>query len=216
MKNKILFVCFGILSLFINGAIAQVPYGPKAGVNISTITGNKSIYEKRQMIAGIHLGGFVNILEMGKKKRFCIQPEILFNMKGSKFIFGQDENQAGNFRTSYLDIPVLVVYKANKSIYQTNQMLIFSISAGPYFGFLLSTSTKTDSGKEDPTEIINYPSYCSPNDVGIAIGTGFQLKNGLNLNLRLNKEFSRILTGIHRNLNHLFFSFSVGYKIGKD
>ena len=179
------------------------------------------VKDYKKVVPGIVLGLESSVVktaiqEMGKKKRVCIQPEILFNMKGSKFIFGQNEDRSGNFRTSYLDISVLVVYKANKSMYQTNQMLIFSISGGPYFGFLLSTSTKTDSGKEDPTEIINYPSNCSPNDVGIAIGTGFQLKNGLNLNLMLNNELSKILTENYSAFYHLYFSFSVGYKFGKD
>jgi opacity protein-like surface antigen len=107
------------------GATAQVKFGVKAGLNLSSLSdvkasaqGNSDDFLKSDgMTVGFHAGGFVNF-SFGQY--IGLQPELLFSMQGSKI----DGDATATL--DYINIPVLVDIKPFEN---------FSVLVGPQIGF---------------------------------------------------------------------------------
>jgi hypothetical protein len=155
----ILFAC-GIVSA------QSFEFGPKAGVNISNFSGAN--YNSNTLI-GVHLGGF---LSFGLGKTFAIQPEVMFSTQGSKIDDGLfPENK--EFKTNYLNIPVLVQARMPGGLY---------LETGPQAGLLLTAKTDDESVKNLYNSL----------DWSWAFGVGIRSKFGLGVGARYNLGLNKI------------------------
>jgi opacity protein-like surface antigen len=117
------------------GATAQVKFGAKAGLNLSSFSNVKyegnTLEESDGMVAGFHVGGFVNF-SFGSV--IGLQPEVLFSMQGGK----SKSTPAVNYTFDYINVPVLLDIKPFAN---------FSILAGPQIGFnVYKSATATVNG----------------------------------------------------------------------
>lgn len=103
--------------------------GPKAGLNITNLTGDD--VEDAKMKVGLNVGGAVHL---GFSENIGIAAEILYSMKGAG-------GEGDDINLSYLDIPVLfrVSFGEDTKIY---------VNAGPYAGILLSAKQGDIDGKD--------------------------------------------------------------------
>jgi opacity protein-like surface antigen len=131
------------------GATAQVKFGVKAGLNLSSLSDVKAevsgisvtALENDGMTVGFHVGGFVNF-SFGQF--IGLQPELLFSMQGGK----QKTNSligigSVDYTFDYINVPVLLDIKPFAG---------FSVLVGPQIGFNIYKSAtfgdKTYSGSD--------------------------------------------------------------------
>ena len=81
-------------------------FGIKAGVAMSNIFG-KDVYDQRFRV-GFSYGVFMTY---GFGRRFAIQPELLYVMKGSKYVNGQGSDAyRETMSLEYVEVPILAKY----------------------------------------------------------------------------------------------------------
>jgi len=118
MKTKL--VTLALALMVFSTAHSQFHLGIKGGANINKLAG---VSFKDEFSFGYHLGGFA---EVGLGKKWSIQPEVLFSE------FKQDTSEQfndiyqdilssdhGNIKLNYLQIPILLNYKASNFISPT-------------------------------------------------------------------------------------------------
>lgn len=163
-----LFVLLAVVLITVLPAKAQVGFGIKGGVNLTTlnIEDPELSYNSR---AGYHAGVFLR----GRFDKVGIQPELLlFTQNGDieSSIFGTAQE-----RFTYLSIPVILKF------YPVGG---FNLQVGPQFGFLLDGEREYDtflgSGSQDITE------YYKESDVSVSLGGGYDFDFGLGLDVRYN------------------------------
>lgn len=174
MKNIKPILVF-ILSLFMTGAIAQLAYGPKIGLNLANHSGDDA--DNSKMLVAFNLGAVGNytITDM-----FGVQAELLYDKKGAKYEW---EGAGGNTSSAplslgYLSIPIMGV--AN---FDVGGVEVFGL-LGPTISFLLSAKydgkSEYDMPVWDPqqpwlpptTEKVKYKEWYKGTDFGLAIGAG--------------------------------------------
>ena len=121
-----------LLSSFVFSTIAGysqfVIFGAKAGLNLSTFTGNA--VQNVSLLPSFHVGGTANFLI---NENFMVQPEILYSGKGAKY-------DGGKFKFGYIEVPVLVQYKTASG---------FFLETGPQVGFLINAKLNTQDWKDN-------------------------------------------------------------------
>ena len=140
--SKILTVCFVVscAAAISNDLFAQMRAGVKGGLNVSNLYIDDVSDENARF--GFNLGVYGQILS---SDAFAIQPELLFSTKDSKIEYGGSLfDQTVKYNLSYLDLPVLAVFKLGESA---------EIHIGPYVGYLLGANISHDgdlgSGVDD-------------------------------------------------------------------
>ena len=121
-------------------------------------------------------------------------------MKGAKDSDGYREN------LSYIDIPIMLKYKADG--------LFFEL--GPQLGFLASANAKFQGMSMDIKD------EARKFDIGYAAGLGYQAASGPMIGLRYNGGFSKIGEDLHINgynfggtkVHNSAFQLYVGYLFG--
>lgn len=150
------------------GAQAQVGFGLKGGLNLTTLKVDdpELSYDSR---TGYHAGVFLR----GRFNNIGIQPELLlFTQKGKmkSSVFGTAQESF-----TYLSIPVILKFYPIGGL---------NLQVGPQFGFLLDGERKFDSilgsGSQDITE------YYKESDVSVSVGGGYDFGFGLGLDIRYN------------------------------
>ena len=116
--KKLFFVPLILIS---TGLFAQrFQLGIKGGVNISNFVGSSPNNVDNKAIVGFHAGA---MLPLWFGKYIALQPEVLFSSQGAKV---NNAGNEGNFRVSYLTIPVLLKGRFDGGFY---------LEAGPQIGF---------------------------------------------------------------------------------
>ena len=163
--SKILTLCFVVscAAAISNDLFAQMRAGVKGGLNVSNLYIDDVSDENARF--GFNLGVYGQILS---SDAFAIQPELLFSTKGSKIEYGGSLfDQTVKYNLSYLDLPVLAVFKLGESA---------EIHVGPYVGYLLGANISHDgdlgSGVDD-IDKDNLKSF----DYGLAGGFGLNFGN---------------------------------------
>jgi long-subunit fatty acid transport protein len=185
----------------------DVKFGAKAGLNISSITGDNT--EDVSSKIGFQVGGFAEIKISDK---FAIQPELLYSAQGAKSKYSEVVPDLGTFtgkftqKLAYLNIPVMAKYYVTEG---------FSLEAGPQLGFLLSAeSEQTDSFEGDSvTETTDNKKDFNSTDFGFNLGAGYDVTENINLGLRYSIGLNNIVkeNGSDSNSNSNL-AFAVGYK----
>jgi hypothetical protein len=173
MKKVILGFAFiaVVASVKAQDAASGPAFGVKAGANFSNLKatmGDES--ESGDMKVGFHVGGFVNV-PIGET--FAFQPEVVFSQEGSKSeILGTDVNT----NLSYINVPLLIQYRASG----------FFAETGPQLGFLIGAKLKADDEDEDIKDQLETFNF------SWGVGVGYQLTSGFGFGARYNFGLSNI------------------------
>ena len=182
----------------------DVKFGAKAGLNISSITGDTDGFGDISSKVGFQVGGFAEIKISDK---FAIQPELLYSAQGAKTEFSEEGlSVKGTQKLAYLNIPVMARFYVAKG---------FSLEAGPQLGFLLSAeqeATVSFEGESETESADNKKDFNST-DFGFNLGAGYDVTENINLGLRYSIGLNNIVkeNGSDSNSNSNL-AFAVGYK----
>ncbi|MCG2431396.1 porin family protein [Aequorivita xiaoshiensis] len=191
MKKTLLLILLSVFTL-VNADAQGLTFGAKAGVNLSTFTGDSFTgFDTR---VGLHIGG---LAEIPLTEKFSVQPEVLYSQKGSKF-FGSET------LLSYIDVPILAKYH-----------IIHGLSAelGPVPSFLVEAEYTTNGLENNVSE------YIRTFDFGIGGGVSYQLPMGVFFSIRFTKGLMEIRESgkydpnddYKLNVDNNVFQVSTGY-----
>lgn len=156
-QNAKVFIAAILFFCSISLANAQISLGPKAGINISNLSGLSIPDVKTKSLVGFHVGGYV-AFRLGA---IAIQPELLYSTQGAKI---EDAGSTENIKLNYFNIPVMLKFITNSGLY---------LETGPQLGF----RTSAKFGDEDIKETVK------SSDFSWDAGIGYQ-KNGFGLGAR--------------------------------
>lgn len=166
MKNFIKFLLVICCMFVVSGIQAQIKFGPKFGLNLSTMTLKESgISIDPKTRAGIHLG---LIGEIPLQNNFNIQTGFFFSMKGSKYSVGSTDM---TISPNYLEIPVNALYKYELG---SAKLLLF---AGPYFAYGIGGKYKADGESQDIKFGSGENNDMKAFDMGLNIGAGIEISD---------------------------------------
>ncbi len=168
-------------------ATAQIGYGVKAGLNVSSITGDDSEGLKSKI--GVNGGGFVTI---PLASTFAVQPELLFSTEGAKIDGG------GTINLGYINLPVMFQYRKSGFIGEL----------GPQIGFLASAKAKFEGETEDIKESFNSTSFA------VNFGAGYQMESGLGFGVRYSLGLSNIIKESGSDAKTSVISLGLHYNFG--
>jgi hypothetical protein len=224
MKKSAFLVAALVATAAVSSAQAQgVRFGLRAGANYSNLAGNIKNENTYNNKVGFLGGVMLNAPLLGET--LSLQPEVLYSQKGFEnkpteytSILGTQKRE-GNVNYNYIDVPVLLKFKA----------LGFVAEAGPQYSYLLSANNKT---KVTTTPTIGNPSVSEArdktdvsgfnrNELGYLAGVGYEASNGLSLSVRYTGAFSDFVKsdnntyfdGDLKNARHSAFQLSLGYLI---
>ncbi len=146
MKRKLFCLSFAVCLTAVMSLNAQVSFGPKAGLNLATISGD-DVED-----AGLKIGGQIGgMAHMAFSDNLGLQPALMLSMKGYRY----SESAGGITATTtlslnYLEIPVNIVYGIDMG---DNQFQIF---AGPYFAYGLFGKYKMEMDGGDELEDMGF------------------------------------------------------------
>lgn len=183
--KKVLFIA--AIAVFGYTAQAQTTYGPKAGVNISSLSGDDA--DGLKSLVGFHAGGFVNFAVANSVQ---VQPELLFSTGGAK-------KGDVKWNLSYITIPVLVKYATKSGFFG---------EVGPQIGLLMGAKAKASGESVDVKE------YFKSTDFGAAIGVGYKHSSGIGGNVRYTLGLSNIGDAEGSDLKTGVFSIGLFYTLG--
>lgn len=169
IRFTLLTFCF---ALTLNQLQAQVRFGPKAGVNFSTMTLKSSGFA----IDPSNMTGFQAgvIAEVSLGKSFAVQPGFLYSAKGSSYSVSSLSTEM-EIKPNYLEVPLNAIFKIGAG--PVNVMLM----AGPYFGYGIGGKYKVTSVSETIDEAIKFGSGedndLKPFDLGVNFGGGVELSH---------------------------------------
>lgn len=170
MKKTVALVLIALAALITVPAKAQVKFGIKGGLNISTVHFNKEIMSKGNM-TGFQIGPMIEaripLVGLG------IDAAVLYSQKGLG-IGSQD------IKTDYLDVPVNLKWKFGLPIIKGY------FAAGPYVGFRV--------GGDKVWKVLNDQIEAKSFSAGLNFGAGIELIShlqvGFNYGLGLTDNYS--------------------------
>ena len=181
---------------------AQTGLGVNAGVNFSNITG-KDASDDYELKTGFQAGITYDI---GIADEFVIQPGLSYVQNGTK-IGGTIGDAADNpkLHLNYLQLPVTFQYQPELG---TGKLLL---GVGPYVGLGIG---KIKGGNDDFSGKVDWDeANIKKFDAGGKLLVGYQLSNGLNLNLNANLGLVKLSdTDNPPTTNNTSFGVTVGYK----
>lgn len=176
-------------------------FGIRAGISAATLSGDddKLGFKTSDYSYGLAgLGGVTANFPISDM--FSIQPELLYNLKGTqlKDITGDDSKVRLDLH--YIDLPILVRVDADGPYFE----------AGPQVGYLLSAKF---GGKDKGNIETNKLQQLS---LGYVAGVGYKLTSGLDLGIRFNGAISSVGKddSVFDQQRNQVFSFIVGYSFG--
>ncbi len=185
LSTLILFLFFSITSFSQDKSStsqSNFELGAIAGINISNIVGADVINNSSR--GGFHLGAYG---QLSLTEKFGFRPEFhLISTKGTS---------NGNFKTFYIDIPLLASYQAGEK---------FKLLAGVQPSILLSA--RVGDGRGNITSLIRTL------DFGVIIGGWYQISNEWGVGARFVPGLSRVGASGQENTYNSNFQLSVGYR----
>lgn len=154
-------------------ASAQV--GIVAGVT-STATDIKSAWAEASDITQYHVGlafkfSFADI--------FVIQPEVLYNVKGSKLSDGTDNTDfKADFKTGFLEVPLQL--QLGIPIAETLRIYGF---AEPFVGYAITNESKEELADAEEVKH-NWDSVKNRLEYGVGAGVGVEILENIQLSVR--------------------------------
>jgi hypothetical protein len=196
----------GSASLLSSDVYAQIKGGIKGGLNVSNLYVDEVDDENARF--GFNIGFYGQVLS---SETFAIQPELLFSTKGSKVEYGGNFfDQTIKYNLSYLDLPVLAVFKLGESA---------EIHIGPYASYLLGASISHEGDLGNDVDEID-KDHLKSFDYGLAGGFGLNFGNfqvGARYNYGLAKiadsDAAELLIGDSKNsVAQIYLALNLGNK----
>lgn len=140
MKNLRTVLVLCLLTLGVVAANAQINWGVKAGLNVSSLEGKNSDYADYK--AGFNAGVFGQYMITDA---FGLESGLFYSMKGYKTdIVPLADGSSKTYNASYLQLPIQAIYK-----FEVGQNLYLYPAAGIYLAYGLGGTDKYfDSAKE--------------------------------------------------------------------
>jgi len=186
----------------------EIKFGVKAGLNLSTLTGDA---EDAKSLLGFHVGG---LAEFKITDKFSVQPELLFSLQGAKTEYDYNDgfNSASaeeKLRLGYINVPVMAKFYVAPG---------FSLEAGPQVGFNVTAKnhydyrftefgeTVTESGKDD------YKDAVETVDFAMNFGAGYEFTQNVFVQARYSLGLTNIAKDSDADVKNGVLQVSVGYK----
>ena len=194
--TRYIFVAMIMIIAHANAFAQKASFGARVGLNVSSTTFDGISDIGIRSKAGLDIATFME-LKIGK--RISLVPEIGLVSYGAKLKYDDDDDLKTTFRTSYIQLPVLVKYRFNNGI---------SVVGGPQATFLLKAEEDYDNyDKEDIKK------YLKKNDFFLTLGVGYELPAGLGIGLRYNAGLTNIYdVGNGVTLKNHSFGFHLSYR----
>ncbi|MCA4895898.1 MAG: PorT family protein [Cytophagales bacterium] len=150
---------------------ASIALGVKGGLNFANVDASSpsTAYNSK---TGYHAGAYLSI----KLAKIGIQPEIIFSRQGSSI--KPLNGTSLDTRFDYVNIPVIL------KLYLVGGL---NLQAGPQFGFLASASQDAVAGGS-----VDIKNTLKSSDITAALGLGWDLPFGLNIDARYNLGLTKI------------------------
>ncbi|WP_108867237.1 porin family protein [Aquimarina aquimarini] len=171
--KKLFLLAIAVIGFSISSNAQDIKFGFKGGVNFATLNGD-DVNDNLDGRTGYHIGA---VAQIGLAEKFALQPELLYSAQGIE-----------DTDIDYLNLPVLVKFKFAK---------LFSIEAGPQFGFVVNDNVKAGAKPE---------SF----DLSGAVGAGVEFGPFFG-QLRYNFGFTDVIDNVEAK--NSAFQVSVGYYI---
>lgn len=162
MRIKLIFFISLLMFAFVS---RSQTFGLKGGVNIASMNFSASGLDiSPKSILGIHIGP---VAEFELQESLFFNTGILYSLKGYKLKMDfMGESMDEKIRINNLEIPFNFAYK-----FSPNETLNFFAQAGPYIGYALSGTAKTDGESE---KIDFKEDGMKRFDFGLGIGLGME------------------------------------------
>ena len=201
MKQKLIILfLFGtiVTSISAQNSLDRITIGLKGGLNISEL---KSSNPNEKSLTGLLGGIFVSV---PVSNRFSCQPEIVYAQMGGKYstdgtAWATLPSSSISFYLKYIDVPVLLKYRINKSN--------FSLLAGPQVSFLLSAKSEVLNESYDVKSIFK------GTDIRSVFGAEYILLKGFNISARYQLGILNINSSSSSTVKNNAFSFTLGYTL---
>lgn len=191
---KKLILSFAVIAIASLGASAQVKFGIKAGMNVSSWRVDDSFSGNLKSYIGGNGGVFAQIPVSGN---FSIQPEVLYSAEGAKVsVSGVD----GKYQTGYVNIPVMLKY--------TDQSGFFG-EFGPQLGLLVSAKAKGGGQSQDIKDQLKSTNF------SLGLGAGFNFTPQVGVGVRYNLGLSSIEDAGNTDIKTGNLSIGVHYTFGQ-
>jgi hypothetical protein len=178
--------------------------GIKGGLNWSNLIVDD--VNDRNARLGFHAGVYGQLFS---SRAFTIQPEINFSTKGNKIEYNNGLiDQETKFNLSYIDIPVLAVFKLGRAA---------EIHAGAYWAYLVGANIDADGDLDADFTRLDRDNF-DKWDYGLVGGLGFNLGKGAQLGARYNYGLNeiahsdgarRILGNTKNSVAQLYLAFNL-------
>jgi hypothetical protein len=208
MKNFLKFVLVVCLMFAITDTQAQMKFGPKVGLNLSTMTlKTMGISFDPKTLVGFNVGV---VSEITLSDNLSLQPSVLYSAKGSKYsITILEVTTDFEIAPSFIEIPVNAVYK-----FDLGSSKLF-LNAGPYFAYGIGGKSKSGGESSDISFGSGENNDMKPFDFGLNFGAGIEIANLL---ISANYEFGLTnlapITTDNTEMKVKVIGFSVAYLFG--
>ena len=224
MKNKNLFL-IAIMFMFGLSAMSQtegITFGLKGGINFQNINGKDPNDDKLKfdMVTRFNAGVVVDI---PVAPEFYFEPGLLYTTKGAKSTGNfLGANTSGEYNISYLELPLNLLYKP---VLGKGHLLV---GFGPYMAYGLGGKAKFQIGNTSSEEnivfankfssIYSYGQYFKHLDFGGNLFFGYELSNGISMQLSTQLGMARInadnTNPLHENDKTSFKNTGFGLTLG--
>lgn len=196
MKKTIL--SLAVLAGLTSAAHAQSGprFGIRAGASATTLSGDDDKFGNKIDTYTYGLAGLGGVtVNFPLSDLISIQPELLYNLKGTQINDSKDR-----LDLHYIDLPILLKVNADGPYFE----------AGPQVGYLISAKLGGETKTRIETKDLQGLS------LGYVAGVGYRLTSGLSLGVRFNGGISSVGKDDDRydQQRNQAFSFVVGYEFG--
>ena len=177
-------------------AQSGVKVGIRGGISAASLSGDDDKFGNKIDSYSYGLAGLGGLtFNYSVSDLISIQPELLYNLKGTQINDSKDR-----LDLHYIDLPILVKVKADGPYFE----------AGPQVGYLISAKRGGDTKTRIETKDLQGLS------LGYVAGVGYQLTSGLSLGVRFNGAISSVGKDneIYDQQRNQVFSFVAGYEFG--
>lgn len=230
-----------------NGSKLDIRFGLRLGYQLTNFNGDEFLFEidsdnlpinpavTYRSLGGVQVAAYADIR---LSELLVIQPEIQFSQIATRMTRRADLlNEESNFivtpgsslsnivevpidrKLSYIQVPMILKIGINR---------LTHINMGPVISFKVNESFLYGDVEDALITQLNFfdpaaPDFYNSIDVGAIVGVSHQLDNGLNINLRYNRNFSNInknelesILGEQPRNNTSALSLSLGYTFQYD
>lgn len=204
MKNLLKFALVICLIFVFSDNQAQIKFGPKVGVNLSTMTFSTSgINMDPKTLVGFNVGV---ILESAITENISFQSGVIYSSKGSKYkITGSGTSVEMTVAPTFIEVPYNILYGFGTSPTK------FVLFGGPYLGYGIGGNAEVSG--ETQKIVFGKDGDFKSLDFGLNLGAGVKY-NGLFISAQYGLGLLNLSTteGVENKMKVI--AFSVSYLFG--